>query len=565
MSSDSALERKLARERAAREQAEQLLEKKSLELYEANQQLELVLSQLKRQTHKDLHKLEFEQQINEALIHFGRAFLSRTLDDGLISSLLERLESSSALSQANLYLEEGLVTTVVSNKFGDVEKVDLQRVKPYAIWDESLLKLPVEVDHKVVGELSVLVVGEEISRDFVVSQMLLVGELLCSAISRQIIVTSNQEARARAEESERSTKEFVAMINHELRTPLNGLLGSAELLGSTTLDEEQRTLLVNLAHSGDLLRHIINDILDFSKMSAGMMELIPSQFQWSDLRSMLMGIFEPKAREKGIEFEIEEVGELPLAFVGDFERIGQILVNLVGNAVKFTNEGLVLVIASWENEELNISVSDTGVGISDSAQKELFTPFVQADRTATRNFEGTGLGLAICKNLLELMSGSIDLTSQQGKGSRFNVVIPLKVITVLQTQDTAAETTERNKPLEQLSILVVDDIRMNQVIINQMLKKLSITPDIANNGVEAIKAANAASYDLIFMDCRMPEMDGFEATQYLREQEFRLPIIALTAGTTLEEREKCIQSGMDDILTKPYTAKDLKLMLEKWA
>lgn len=565
MSSDSALERKLARERAAREQAEQLLEKKSLELYEANQQLELVLSQLKRQTHKDLHKLEFEQQINEALIHFGRAFLSRTLDDGLISSLLERLESSSALSQANLYLEEGLVTTVVSNKFGGVEKVDLQRVKPYAIWDESLLKLPVEVDHKVVGELSVLVVGEEISRDFVVSQMLLVGELLCSAISRQIIVTSNQEARARAEESERSTKEFVAMINHELRTPLNGLLGSAELLGSTTLDEEQRTLLVNLAHSGDLLRHIINDILDFSKMSAGMMELIPSQFQWADLRNMLMGIFEPKAREKGIEFEIEEVGELPLAFVGDFERIGQILVNLVGNAVKFTNEGLVLVIASWENEELNISVSDTGVGISDSAQKELFTPFVQADRTATRNFEGTGLGLAICKNLLELMSGSIDLTSQQGKGSRFNVVIPLKVITVLQTQDSTAETTERNKPLEQLSILVVDDIRMNQVIINQMLKKLSITPDIANNGVEAIKAANAASYDLIFMDCRMPEMDGFEATQYLREQEFRLPIIALTAGTTLEEREKCIQSGMDDILTKPYTAKDLKLMLEKWA
>lgn len=565
MSSDSALERKLARERAAREQAEQLLEKKSLELYEANQQLELVLSQLKRQTHKDLHKLEFEQQINEALIHFGRAFLSRTLDDGLISSLLERLESSSALSQANLYLEEGLVTTVVSNKFGDVEKVDLQRVKPYAIWDESLLKLPVEVDHKVVGELSVLVVGEEISRDFVVSQMLLVGELLCSAISRQIIVTSNQEARARAEESERSTKEFVAMINHELRTPLNGLLGSAELLGSTTLDEEQRTLLVNLAHSGDLLRHIINDILDFSKMSAGMMELIPSQFQWADLRSMLMGIFEPKAREKGIEFEIEEVGELPLAFVGDFERIGQILVNLVGNAVKFTNEGLVLVIASWENEELNISVSDTGVGISDSAQKELFTPFVQADRTAKRNFEGTGLGLAICKNLLELMSGSIDLTSQQGKGSRFNVVIPLKVITVLQTQDAAAETSEREKPLEQLSILVVDDIRMNQVIINQMLKKLSITPDIANNGLEAIKAANAASYDLIFMDCRMPEMDGFEATQYLRDQEFRLPIIALTAGTTLEEREKCIQSGMDDILTKPYTAKDLKLMLEKWA
>lgn len=565
MTNDSPLERKLAREIAARKEAETLLEKKSLELYETNQQLQLVLTQLKRQNLQDLNKLEFEQQINEALIHFGRAFLSRTLDDGLISSLLECLESSSALEKVHLYIEESLLTSLMSSEFGESLGTDVANIKPYATWQDNILSLPIEVDHKAVGVLSALVNEEGISRDFVVSQMLLVGELLCSAISRQIIVSRHQEARARAEESERSTKEFVAMINHELRTPLNGLLGSAELLGSTELDEEQRTLLTNLAHSGDLLRHIINDILDFSKMNAGMMELIPSTFQWSELSDMIHGIFEPKAREKGIAFTISEIGELPISFIGDFERIGQILVNLVGNAVKFTSEGSVTVRTCWKAGRIIMSVTDTGVGIAEEAKKELYSPFVQADRTAKRHFEGTGLGLAICKNLVELMSGSIALESEVGKGSCFKVTIPLKVTDKVPVNEANSDPIQREKPLEELSVLVVDDIRMNQVIINQMLKKLLITPHIANNGIEAITALGANHYDLVFMDCRMPEMDGFEATEYLREQDYKLPIIALTAGTTLEEREKCIACGMDDILTKPYSAKDLQLMIEKWA
>jgi len=561
---DSPLERKLAREIAARKQAEQLLENKSLELYEANQHLELVLTQLKRQTRSDLDKLEFEQQINEALVHFGRAFLSRTLDDGLISSLLERLTSSNALDNAGLFIEADLVATIVGNEFGGVKVRAVESIKPYAVWDGDTLRIPIEVDHKAVGELSVHVVESGIDRDFVISQVMLVGELLCSAISRQMIVTRHQEARARAEESERSTKEFVAMINHELRTPLNGLLGSAELLADTSLNEEQQTLLSNLAHSGDLLRHIINDILDFSKMNAGMMELIPSQFSWVELSNMIDGIFRPKAQEKGIEFTIEQINQLPAAFIGDFERIGQIVVNLVGNAIKFTAQGEVKLVAEWDVDCLKMSIIDSGVGISNELHDQLFTPFIQVDRSAKRNFEGTGLGLAICKNLVELMLGEISLTSELGKGSRFNVTIPLKVTTLSSTSDNPVSVEINPKSFEDLSILVVDDIRMNQVIINQMLKKLSITPDIATNGVEAIKAVSAGHYDIVFMDCRMPEMDGFEATAYLREQQCKLPIIALTAGTTLEEREKCIQSGMDDILTKPYTARDLKLMLEKW-
>ncbi|MER2496385.1 ATP-binding protein [Vibrio neptunius] len=563
MSNQSALERKIAREIAARKQAELLLEQKSLELYEANEHLKLVLTQLKRQTHKDLHKLAFEEQINEILIHFGRAFLSRMLDDGLLSNLLERLDSSSALTESGLFLDPGIASTIHDSHFGYQQRDTIDGIKPYAYWQEERLSLPLEVDHQVVGELSVFTEDHDIEPEFIVSQMRLVADLLCSAISRQIMLTNTQEARARAEESERATKEFVAMINHELRTPLNGLLGSAELLSDTSLDEEQRTLLTNLSHTGDFLRHIINDILDFSKMSAGMMELIPSTFAWLELTNMLDGVFANRAQDKGIHFSIDSAPEVPEFLIGDFDRICQILINLVGNAIKFTSAGSVQVKVLWLEDNLKVMVKDTGIGIPEEAKAILFDPFVQADRTAKRHFEGTGLGLAICKNLIDLMKGEIGFTSQKGVGTEFKLSIPLKVATqALQSESTENKAT---KPLENLSILVVDDIRMNQVIINQMLKKLSITPDIANNGVEAIKAASGSRYDLIFMDCRMPEMDGFEATSYLREQEFELPIIALTAGTTLEERERCIQSGMNDILTKPYTAKDLKLMLEKWA
>lgn len=564
MSQESALERKLAREIASRKAAEELLEKKSLELYQANEQLKLVLSQLQKQSREDLNKLEFEQQINESLLHFGRAFLSRTLDDGLVSSLLERLRTSSALSQASLFLVPNFVSTIVATEF-DVEcERSIDHVKPYSVWQGNVLRLPLEVDYKTVGEISVTLVSEDIDRDFVVSQMTLVAELLCSAISRQLIVTSNQKARARAEESERSTKEFVAMINHELRTPLNGLLGSAELLADTSLDGEQSVLLNNLIHSGGLLRHIINDILDFSKMSAGMMELIPTRFDWRDIRDMLTGVFEPRANEKGIGFNLIELNPMPEAFIGDRERISQVLVNLVGNAIKFTHQGSVSIETDWQEGQVSFRVRDTGIGIDQESMAQLFDPFVQADRTAKRNYEGTGLGLAICKRLVEMMKGELTVVSSKGVGSEFRVKIPLTTAKASNADMEQVVQEAKNKVLDNLNILVVDDIRMNQVIINQMLKKFSITPDIAANGIEAIKAVTEADYDLVFMDCRMPEMDGFEATEYLREQRYTLPIIALTAGTTLEEREKCILCGMDDILTKPYTAQDLKLMLEKW-
>ena len=564
MRSQGAIERKLIREIAARKQAELLLEQKSLELYEANQQLHLVLGELQRQTHIDLHKLQFEEQINETLLYFGRAFLSRTLDDGLLASLLERLDASSALCSSGVFLTLDTVSTVKASQFGCSKTGNVESIKPFAEWKEGQLSIPLEVEHEVVGEISVLIVDKDIEADFVVSQIRLIADILCSAINRQIILTSNQQARTRAEESERATKEFVAMINHELRTPLNGLLGSAELLSDTTLDEEQRTFLTNLSHSGELLRHIINDILDFSKMNAGMMELIPYQFAKADLIGMLESVFTNRALDKGIGFIVDCPTTVPAYLIGDFERICQVLINVIGNAIKFTIEGSVNIDIKWKDDKLAVQVKDTGLGIPEEAQALLFDPFVQADLTAKRKFEGTGLGLAICKNLIALMGGDISFTSHLGVGTQFDIMIPLKGAADLEMKpEYHARGSARQ--LDTLSILVVDDIRMNQVIFNQMMRKISIVPDIASNGLEAIKLVSERDYDIIFMDCRMPEMDGFEATEYLRGQKYSKPIIALTAGTTLEEREKCTQSGMDDILSKPYTAKELKLMIEKWA
>ncbi|WP_338328272.1 ATP-binding protein [Vibrio aestuarianus] len=272
----------------------------------------------------------------------------------------------------------------------------------------------------------------------------------------------------------------------------------------------------------------------------------------------------PKAQEKRLSFVIEKQSDFPQWWVGDVERLKQVLVNLIGNAIKFTHQGEVRLTLKWVNKQLNIIVSDTGVGIPKSAHANLFDPFMQADRSSKRNFEGTGLGLAICKSLVELMEGELWFESEQGEGTQFFITLPLQTCSGQMLLESVTQASEHAIPLSSRSILVVDDIRMNQIIINQMLKMLNIQPDITTNGVEAIDAAQRNTYDLIFMDCRMPEMDGFEATQLLREKGYSIPIIALTAGTTLEERERCLQCGMDDILTKPYTANDLERMLIKW-
>ncbi len=563
MTGSSSLERKLKREIESRKAAERLLEQKSFELYESTQQLSVALKKLELKSKKDLRKFEFEEKVDATLIKFGRTFLSSTFDEAMIASFIEQLTSNSVISAAYLHLDSTKLSSLRRHHFGHLQLRHENTIKTVPNWQGENLHLPIIIDKQTVGELIFSVKLDQIDQSFISKQMELVSDLVHGVIGRHLSLEREVELRKRAEESEKATKEFVAMINHELRTPLNGVLGSAELLSRTQLGEEQRHYLNNLTQSGDLLRVIINDLLDFSKMNAGMMEIIDKVFAWEELEKAIMGVFSAKAAEKRIHFSIDKKLGIPEFLVGDLERITQILVNLVGNAIKFTHLGGVLLRVEWINGIAHFEVEDTGIGIPIEAQPSLFDPFVQVDRSAKRSFEGSGLGLAICKNLVDLMQGEISFESEERKGTTFKVSIPLKEGQAQGAAEGELATIERSD-LAGRTILVVDDIRMNQVIVTQMLKKLDITPDLKANGKEALEAVKNKDYELIFMDCRMPEMDGYEATMYLRERGFTHPIIALTAGTTIEERQKCIDSGMDDILTKPYTATDIEQIMFKW-
>ncbi|NOJ04201.1 response regulator [Vibrio splendidus] len=560
----SAIEKKLKRQIAARKAAEVLLEQKSLELFEANQQLELALRQLEKRSNANIRRIEFQEQIDNLLIDFGRAFLRNDLDDIMLSQLTMNVANSYLIEASRLILPPKLIPQLHTYDYGDeaVEVIEQYIQEPH--WQGNLLTVPLEVEKVIVGALIVKVRLLDQDYEFIQSQLLLVTDLICSALTHQLAINRNVESRKRAEESERATRDFVAMINHELRTPLNGLLGSAELISDTELSSSQREIVNNLSQSGEFLRTIINDLLDFSKINAGMLDLIPKKFALHDLRNTIESIFVNRAIEKQIEFNISVASNVPSHFQGDLERITQLFVNLIGNAIKFTEEGHVNVDIEWDKNQFVFSVEDTGVGIAESAHKTLFEPFTQADNSSSRNYEGTGLGLAICRKLVALMNGDIGVTSIVGSGTTFTISIPLQVVDVPAESDSVAKGFESEVELSLLEVLVVDDIKMNQIIIQQMLRKHEIEPVIASNGVEGLELASDNDYDIVFMDCRMPVMDGFEATEKLRNKGYSKSIVALTAGTTLEERERCIQCGMDDILSKPYTANDLKEMLKKW-
>lgn len=559
MPSGSALERKLKREIAARKAAEALLEQKSLELFTTNQQLEVALKQVEERSQDSFKRLELQERVEKILIHFGRTFLRTNPDDVLLLDLVRQLNAISKQIDCAIVLPNDLLSSLTFGRYGNDN--------PCIASDDAQVNattISIEVEQQPIGSLEVSVCDSSYDSEFITSQMSLVCELISSALTRQIINKRLIASKERAEASERSTREFLAMINHELRTPLNGLLGSVELLADTDLTGPQKDLHHNLSQSGQLLRAIINDLLDYSKINAGMLELIESEFAWSTLETTLRSIFEYKADEKQIGFNINASCLEGMLIRADLERLTQIFVNLIGNAIKFTHNGQVDVDIDLQQQWFVFEVKDTGIGISEQAQANLFQPFIQADRSSSRNYEGTGLGLAICKKLVEVMKGELKLSSQLGVGTQFTVRLPLSVKRQVQSEDSFASIEKESRDYSNLVVLVVDDIKLNQVIITKMLHKLGINADLAVNGLEAVQHASEKRYDIIFMDCRMPVMDGFEATKQLRSDNYTSPIIALTAGTTLEERQTCFDVGMDDILSKPYTAHELKQTLSKW-
>lgn len=385
-------------------------------------------------------------------------------------------------------------------------------------------------------------------------------------------VTPIIKGQQQAEEANQSKSDFLANMSHEIRTPMNAIIGLSHLCLQTPLNDKQRDYVSKVHYSARSLLGIINDILDFSKIEAGKFDLENADFNLQSNLANIDSLIGHLAREKRLHFDIHVDPDVPLYLWGDAERLRQVLLNLAGNAVKFTQVGSIninvkLNHASNDKVELEFCISDTGIGISEQQMSHLFQPFNQADSSTSRKFGGTGLGLAICKRLVEMMGGKLWVESTIDKGSHFFFTAQFGIGREFEfNHQPNAEDLLARSQLKGRRILLVEDNPFNQQVAKELLEKIGVKVTLANNGSQALEQLHDATFDIVLMDIQMPIMDGFEATRLIRENPALSTqcIIAMTANAMIEDRQRCISAGMNDFITKPITPDLLYQTLAKW-
>jgi PAS domain S-box-containing protein len=379
-----------------------------------------------------------------------------------------------------------------------------------------------------------------------------------------------KEAKRKAEESSKAKAMFLANMSHEIRTPLNGIVGMAEQLAQSQLDADQRYFTDIMRSASSTLLSIINDVLDISKIESGKFSIETVSFNLNENIRRTLSIFEEKTRLAGISLDIELMDDRGIMHLGDPHRLSQVLFNIVGNAIKFTNDGYVRVTSKLERGENDIclvsfAIEDTGVGMDMIYLTKVFEAFSQEDASITRKFGGSGLGLSIARSIVQIMGGTIAIQSEKGKGTRVDIRIPMRISND-KTKQEIVEMTDLQKSLKGLRVLAVEDNELNRMVLQVILKKCEVSVSIAHNGQEAIDLIQEKEFDIVLMDVQMPILDGLEATKFIREDlKYSIPIIGLSANAMREEVEICKQAGMNDYLVKPYSERALVEVMKKWS